>query len=149
MCCSNRTCYPDSEPTSLLFLLSGEAKQQIPILQSLVWLDRSSNPRSTGLEGSTLTTDVVEWPKDKKEKKDGKPNNGSHNTTQKIKDWETQTTPNKGCTQYLRRGKQFLLHYSNRRVVKERTGVRVLSVKVNKVLLATLRLSIRLLYFYH
>jgi hypothetical protein len=30
-------------------------KQQIPILQFLVWPDRGSNPRSTTLEASTLT----------------------------------------------------------------------------------------------
>ena len=43
---------------SLLFLLNAAClaeKQQIPILQSLVWPDRGSNPRSTTLETSTLT----------------------------------------------------------------------------------------------
>ena len=30
-------------------------KQQIPILYSLVWLERGSNPRSTTVESSTLT----------------------------------------------------------------------------------------------
>ena len=42
-----------------LFLLLNAAclteKQQIPILQSLVWLDQGSNPRSTALEASMLT----------------------------------------------------------------------------------------------
>ena len=43
---------------SLLFLLHAVClaeKQQIPILKSLVWPDRGSNPRSTALEASTLT----------------------------------------------------------------------------------------------
>ena len=42
---------------SLLFLLNAAClveKQQIPILLSLVWPDRGSNPRSTVLEASTL-----------------------------------------------------------------------------------------------
>jgi hypothetical protein len=43
---------------SFLFLLNAAClaeKQQIPILQSFVWPDRCSNPRSTTLEASTLT----------------------------------------------------------------------------------------------
>jgi hypothetical protein len=43
---------------SLLFLLNAAClaeKQHIPILHSLVWPDRGSNPRSTTLEASTLT----------------------------------------------------------------------------------------------
>ena len=43
---------------SLLFLLNAAClakKQQIPILQSLVWPNRGSNPRSIALEASTLT----------------------------------------------------------------------------------------------
>ena len=43
---------------SLFFLLNAAClteKQQIPILSSLVWPDRGSNPRSTALEVSTLT----------------------------------------------------------------------------------------------
>ena len=43
---------------SLLFLPNAAClaeKQQIPILQSLVWPNRDSNPRSTTLEASTLT----------------------------------------------------------------------------------------------
>jgi hypothetical protein len=43
----------------LLFLLNAAylaKKQQIPILKSLVWPDRGSNPRSTALKASTLTT---------------------------------------------------------------------------------------------
>jgi hypothetical protein len=42
----------------LLFLLNAAClaeKQQIPILYSLVWVDRGSNPRSTALETNTLT----------------------------------------------------------------------------------------------
>ena len=47
---------------SLLLLLNAAClaeKQQIPILSSLVWHDQGSNPRSTALEASTLTTDAV------------------------------------------------------------------------------------------
>ena len=43
---------------SLLFLLNAACsteKQHIPILSSLVWPDRGSNPRSTAFEASTLT----------------------------------------------------------------------------------------------
>ena len=43
---------------SLLFPLNAEClaeMQQIPILYSLVWPDRGSNPRSTALETNTLT----------------------------------------------------------------------------------------------
>jgi hypothetical protein len=43
---------------SLLFLLNAAClaeKQQIPILKSLVWPDRDSNPRSTTFDASTLT----------------------------------------------------------------------------------------------
>jgi hypothetical protein len=36
-------------------------KQQIPILLSLVWPDRSSNPRSTALDASTLTITSPMW----------------------------------------------------------------------------------------
>ena len=47
-------------PSQPVFALSPYAaclaeKQQIPILLSLVWPDRGSNPRSTALEASTLT----------------------------------------------------------------------------------------------
>ena len=44
---------------SLLFLLNVVClaeRHQIPTLLSLVWPDRSSNPRPTALEASTLTT---------------------------------------------------------------------------------------------
>ena len=44
---------------SLLFLLNAvclEEKQQIPISKSLVWPDRGTNPRSTTLEASMLTS---------------------------------------------------------------------------------------------
>jgi hypothetical protein len=42
----------------MLFLLNAAClveKQQIPILESLVWPDQGSNPRSTALEASMLT----------------------------------------------------------------------------------------------
>ena len=54
--CSRTRC-PDSEPTTLFFLLNDVCladKQQIPILWYLVWPDRESNPRSIGLEASVL-----------------------------------------------------------------------------------------------
>jgi hypothetical protein len=47
---------------SLLFLLNAAClaeKQQIPILKSLVWPDRGSNPRSTALEASTLALNTI------------------------------------------------------------------------------------------
>ena len=43
---------------SLLFLLNAASlaeKPQIPMIKSLVWPDRGSNPRSTALQASTLT----------------------------------------------------------------------------------------------
>ena len=43
---------------SLLFLLNAVClaeMQQIPIVWSLIWTDRASNPRSTALEANTLT----------------------------------------------------------------------------------------------
>ena len=66
----NTTPHSDTFPwfwanQSLLFLLNVPClaeKQQILILYSLVWPNRSSNPRSTALEAGTLmyfTTDVV------------------------------------------------------------------------------------------
>jgi hypothetical protein len=54
-----RTHHSASEPTMFLFLLHNVfctvEKNQIPILKSSVSPDRSSNPRPTALETSTLT----------------------------------------------------------------------------------------------
>jgi hypothetical protein len=47
---------------SLFFLLNDAClaeKQQVPILKSLVWLDRGSNPWSTTLEPSMLTVTIL------------------------------------------------------------------------------------------
>jgi hypothetical protein len=49
---------------SLLLLLNAAClaeKQHIPILYSLVWHDRGSNPRSTALEASPLTSIPLMW----------------------------------------------------------------------------------------
>ena len=51
---------------SLLYLLNAAClaeKQQIPILKSVVWPDRGSNPQSTTLEANTLiiTEDKSCW----------------------------------------------------------------------------------------
>jgi len=49
---------------SLLFLLNAVClaeKQQIPILWSLVWPDRSSNPLSTALEATTVIITPPMW----------------------------------------------------------------------------------------
>jgi hypothetical protein len=57
LCRLTGTHYPDSRANSLLFLLNAAClaeKQQFPILLSLVWPDRGSNPWSTTLEASTL-----------------------------------------------------------------------------------------------
>jgi hypothetical protein len=63
--CSTQTHYPDSEPTNLcLFLLNAAClaeKKQIPILSSLVWPDRDSNPLHTRLVVSTLTITPQMW----------------------------------------------------------------------------------------
>jgi hypothetical protein len=66
------TYYLDSKPTNLLLLLNAE-KQQILLLQSLVWPDRGLNSRFNTIKASTLTItqsirwhSLIYWPKGKK-----------------------------------------------------------------------------------
>jgi hypothetical protein len=84
---------------SLLFLLNTVClaeKQQIPILQSLVWPDRGSNPRSTTFEASMLTiTPPLRLSKEDKQhngqKKKNKRTNNDLQNTDKTKDRVTRT----------------------------------------------------------